>query len=137
MGGQDLPFLVICFRNGLVSDQIHAVCGGYLVVVLDGGNVTGVYFPSVCLTCGCVRFSGLILFILLTRFPKVRVQLFFRFPPALPDGSHLLGAGRRLPVLRRALFLPVLAVLVAHKGIVPPRLPFRKTRRGNTEASAS
>lgn len=65
-------------------------------------------------------------FILLTCFTQVRAQLLFRFPPALTYGRHRLRTRRRLPVLMRALVLLVLAVLIAHKGIVPPPLLWRK-----------
>ena len=41
-----LSFFVTRFRDGLVGYQIDAVRGVYLVVRLDGGNVTGVYFLS-------------------------------------------------------------------------------------------
>lgn len=120
-----LRTLVICFWDGLVGNQIDAVCRGQLVIVLDSGNIG---IPTSDRPMICVRVSGVMMVIFVARFIEVMIQFLLRFPPALANGPHLPGAWRSMHMLVRDMVPRVLIGFVAHKGMVPPDVLCRKTR---------
>lgn len=64
------------------------------------------------------------------RLIKVMLQFLLRFPPPLPDGSHLLGGWRCMRVLVWPVVPQTFFVFVAHKGIVPPPALIGQTTAG-------
>jgi len=51
---------------------------------------------------------------------EVVLQFLFGVPPALADGSHLLGGGCSMGVLVRTKVVRLSSAYIAHKCIVPP-----------------
>ena len=83
------------------------------------------------------RIFNLVVFILVPGFLEVVLQLFLRVPPALADGSHLLGSGCSMGVLVGTKVALRSFACFAHKGIVPPGALFRKGRKASFRTAAS
>lgn len=121
--------VVLRLRDGLIGNQIDAVCGGDAVIVLDSGNISGIHFTAKSSPGAWLRvIAGL--FIVVARFIEVLIQFLLCVAPALANSSHLLRGRCSLPALLRGRAPRVGIGIVAHISMVPPDIRTRKTATG-------
>jgi hypothetical protein len=101
--------------SGQIPTQIHAVSGGWLIIVLDRGSVPSAHRSDALLFAGV----SMVRIVFMAGFLKMVLQLFLCVASALTHRAHLLRRRRCVGMLVRPMILHNLASILAHTKIVP------------------